>query len=130
MMRVVAKMITSGLIVVNKDTSVETRLRSYRILLVNRVLRYKLDLVLVETNIKNKCPQAKSRYYPQLRQHRHYALPQYQDLTTTPTPPDNDDGLFYDSNDGYDVEFDDFLANTNAFTEEVTMRMNRLYANM
>lgn len=69
-------------------------------------------------------------YYPQLRRHRHYSLPQYQDLTTTPTPPDNDDGIFYDSNDGYDVEFDDFLANTNAFTEEVTMRMNRLYANM
>jgi hypothetical protein len=36
---------------------VDTRLRSYRIL-VTRVLRHKLDLVLVETNIKDKCSPA------------------------------------------------------------------------
>jgi hypothetical protein len=46
MMRVVAKMIKSGLIVVNEDTSVYTCLRLYR-MLVTRVLHYKLDLVLV-----------------------------------------------------------------------------------
>jgi hypothetical protein len=38
-------------------------------------------------------------------------------------------GIFYDSNDGYDVEFGVLSCQQQAFTEELTMRMNRLDAN-
>jgi hypothetical protein len=122
MMRVVAKMIKSGLIVVNLDTSVYTRLQSYMIL-VTRVLRYKLDLCWCLQNQRvGTIPNCASESSLSTT-----TKPPHQDLITKPTPSDNDDGIFYDSNNGNNVEFDDFLANTNAFTEEVEMRMNRPY---